>query len=110
MSKEFNRKNPPPRILETIVQKCTSCGEEFVITPAEQKYYFSKDFELPKRCKNCRKKKKEKTIITCVDCGVEFEIDEIQKEYYKNNNLHIPKRCPECRIIKAKRNEELNGN
>ncbi len=35
------------------------CSEEFTITIGEQEFYRSKDFELPKRCKACRSKRKQ---------------------------------------------------
>lgn len=34
------------------------CGKEFAITQNEQEFYAGKNFELPKRCKPCREKKK----------------------------------------------------
>ncbi|WP_346874221.1 zinc-ribbon domain containing protein [Clostridium sp. UBA5988] len=42
---------------DDIVIKCKNCGEDFVITKKEQEFYEEKEFELPKRCYNCRKKK-----------------------------------------------------
>lgn len=36
------------------------CGSEFTFTEGEQEYYQSKDFQEPKRCPDCRAKKKAK--------------------------------------------------
>ena len=38
--------------------KCQNCGQEFVFTAGEQKFYQDKGFEPPKRCPECRKKRK----------------------------------------------------
>lgn len=45
-----------------ITRQCVEkdCGKDFVITANEQNFYSSKNFELPKRCKACREKKKAK--------------------------------------------------
>ncbi|NMA64692.1 MAG: hypothetical protein GX957_00415, partial [Clostridiaceae bacterium] len=37
--------------------KCIDCGADF-FTEGERDFYFSKGFEMPKRCKPCRDKKK----------------------------------------------------
>lgn len=38
---------------------CEDCGQEFVFTVGEQEFYKEKGFENePKRCKECRNKKK----------------------------------------------------
>ena len=33
---------------------CADCGEEFVFTEGEQRYFWSKGLAEPKRCKPCR--------------------------------------------------------
>ena len=39
--------------------KCVDCGKEFVFTAREQEFYHEKGFtNEPKRCKDCREKKK----------------------------------------------------
>lgn len=35
--------------------KCSSCGNSFIISVEEQKWYSSHDYTLPKRCLACRK-------------------------------------------------------
>ena len=38
---------------------CQDCGEEFTLTVREQEFYEEKGFaNEPKRCKNCRDKRK----------------------------------------------------
>lgn len=42
--------------------KCQDCGEIFHFTEEEQKFYEEKGFPEPKRCKICRKIKKERRL------------------------------------------------
>ena len=42
-----------------IIRKCKQCGEDFTIFFSESEYFNSKDMQLPKRCKKCRKARKE---------------------------------------------------
>lgn len=39
---------------------CSICGSEFVITYGEKVWMTDKGFPLPKRCKSCREKRKER--------------------------------------------------
>lgn len=45
--------------MEQINTKCKECEKAFYITPDEQKFYAEKEFSLPKRCFNCRQKRRE---------------------------------------------------
>ena len=45
---------------ETKTAVCKDCGVTFDITPGEQAFYAEHGWELPKRCKACRKANKEK--------------------------------------------------
>lgn len=38
--------------------KCVDCDQEFIITEGEAKYMEDHGFPLPKRCKDCRQKRK----------------------------------------------------
>ena len=38
---------------------CKDCGKSFSISPDEEKFYTSKGLQIPKRCKECRKIRKE---------------------------------------------------
>lgn len=38
---------------------CVSCHNTFFLTDSEQDYYKRMDFPFPKRCPDCRKKKKK---------------------------------------------------
>lgn len=40
--------------------KCSDCGEEFEYTDGEQEFYIQKGFNAPKRCSECRTKKKKR--------------------------------------------------
>jgi hypothetical protein len=44
--------------MEDIKIKCQDCGTEFIFSIAEQKFYEEKGFNLPKRCRLCRQKRK----------------------------------------------------
>ncbi|TCJ00421.1 zinc-ribbon domain containing protein, partial [Cytobacillus praedii] len=44
-------------------RKCSDCGKLFNLTSDEVKFYKSKDFELPKRCKSCRSNRKHNKLI-----------------------------------------------
>ena len=39
---------------EDIKIKCQDCGEEFVFSVKEQKFYEEHNYVFPKRCKSCR--------------------------------------------------------
>ncbi len=62
---------------------CQDCGNEFVFTAGEQKFYAEKGFENePKRCKDCRMSHKDKRRrsdvryeITCAKCGNKGEVN-----------------------------------
>lgn len=38
---------------------CVECGEGFLFSVGEQKYFEAKKLEVPQRCPKCRKKRKE---------------------------------------------------
>ena len=42
-----------------ITRKCKDCGESFSIFFSEVEYFTNKDMQLPKRCKSCRKNRKD---------------------------------------------------
>lgn len=45
--------------MEEKTLKCQDCGQQFVFTLGEQEFYQEKGFDNePKRCKECRDKKK----------------------------------------------------
>jgi len=49
---------------EDITRQCIErdCGKEFIITAGEQEFFASKEgFQLPKRCKDCRDRKKRES-------------------------------------------------
>ena len=55
---------------------CINCGEKFEFTDSEQQFYKSKNFEIPKRCKACRKAK-----------SLEEDIESVFKLGYKKNSF-----------------------
>lgn len=95
------------KVYERIIATCSDCGKEFIISPAEQKYYEEHNLFLPKRCFECRTKRRKVRTFTCVDCNKEFSITETNAEYYEKNGLQLPKRCPNC-IEDKKRMKEIS--
>lgn len=41
------------------VMICKECGKEFTIVEEEKNFYISKGLELPKRCRECRIKRRK---------------------------------------------------
>lgn len=41
---------------------CKECGYEFTLTINDQEWYKEKGFTEPKRCKDCRRLRREKVI------------------------------------------------
>lgn len=97
----------PREVLKTITVNCCDCGRTFSVNPAEQNFFKRKGLNLPKRCPECREKRKKVETCICVDCGAEFTITRVNLEYFKRNGMHAPKRCEECRKNKREHNEEL---
>jgi hypothetical protein len=53
--------------------KC-HCGKEFEFEAGEQEFYAQKGFPLPKRCAECRKKKREERLKLEIDEGLEKNV------------------------------------
>lgn len=45
-------------------ENCVECGKKFSITVREKNYFEAKGFDLPKRCEECRRARKEAKSIT----------------------------------------------
>lgn len=91
-----------PKRMYPITTICKDCGTEFVISVKEQLFAKEgKGFVLPKRCKDCRNKRKEQTKhIICVECGDVFEFTISEQEFFAKNGFKEPKRCGNCRKVK----------
>lgn len=44
--------------MEDITLTCNDCDEDFIFTAGEQDFFEEKGFDEPKRCKDCRDRKK----------------------------------------------------
>lgn len=44
--------------LKDIRSQCCDCPKEFIFTAGEQKFFKEKDLKPPKRCYDCRQKRK----------------------------------------------------
>ena len=67
---------------------CVDCGQDFIFSKNEQAFYAERGFtNEPKRCKNCRDKRKmardgggggsrerQMVSVTCDSCGVATEV------------------------------------
>lgn len=54
-----NHSSPESKDMKPITRICIDCGKEFTISIGEQSFFVSHNFQLPKRCKDCRRKRKE---------------------------------------------------
>lgn len=91
-----------------ITATCKDCGQEFEISVKEQMFaQENKGFVLPKRCRDCRDKRKTSVKqIVCMDCGEVFEFTASEQEFYTKNGFQEPKRCKKCRQA---RKDNRNG-
>ena len=54
---------------------CADCGDDFVFTDGERRFFASRDLHKPSRCSVCRKARewasqgRETTITNCASCG-----------------------------------------
>ncbi len=44
-------------MVDDITIRCIQCGDEFVFTASEQRRYRTRNFSIPRRCMECRRKK-----------------------------------------------------
>lgn len=60
---------------------CEDCSSTFAFTDGEQEFYATKNLSAPKRCKDCRSKRKnernanrEMHSAVCAECGADCEV------------------------------------
>jgi hypothetical protein len=87
------------------VKICRECGAEFTMDDRQIKFYEDKDYAVPVRCPDCRKKKRQMESIPCKDCGTVFFMNGLEMEWYEKQGLKLPHRCPDCR----RKRREANG-
>lgn len=98
---------PEQNVIDAVKIVCERCGEEFEMSPAEQKFYNAKGFHLPKRCKKCRELRRDTEEIVCKDCNCTFTLSKLEKERYDELGMQYPKRCKKCREFKRQHNAEI---
>ncbi|MCZ7645079.1 MAG: zinc-ribbon domain containing protein [Planctomycetota bacterium] len=76
---------------EDKVLPCQECGKDFLFTAGEQRYFKKQNFGFPRRCKECREKRKAKAEseerkaaeaarhqtahrVICASCGIETSV------------------------------------
>jgi len=95
--------------LEDRVLSCVDCGNKFMWTAGEQKFFYDKGLQnVPKRCKSCAAVYKSKLLerhprwwIKCSSCKKKAEVPFEPK----NDNAIL---CEDCfNIKKAERDQKL---
>ena len=51
------------------VEQCRDCGEYFLLSPGERKFYLDHQLSEPSRCKDCRSRRKAKAASGSIDKG-----------------------------------------
>lgn len=46
-------------VMGIITKTCKDCGVTFDVTPKEQEWYKTKHFQIPERCPQCRKARRQ---------------------------------------------------
>ena len=69
-----------------IILRCRDCGSNFVFTSGEQKFYASKGFTYPTRCKHCRDARKGITTTHTTSNNTNTSNDELGKQLEKFGN------------------------
>jgi len=59
MEERLNTNNPET---EDKILSCIDCNAPFIFSVGEQRYYASKGLSIPKRCPQCRKRRRD-TIV-----------------------------------------------
>lgn len=55
-------KEAQPSKYQDVTLICVDCDENFLFTAEEQQFFYSKGLATPKRCKPCRKARKESIV------------------------------------------------
>ena len=50
------------KVVNEIKVTCKDCGAQFVVSAGEQEWLAEKGFKLPKRCPECRRRRKEQRV------------------------------------------------
>ena len=89
---------------EDVQIQCAECGKTFVFTVDDQEYHEQKGYSAPKRCMECRQKRRmdrrqsrQMHKVICNACGCETEVP-----FKPMNNK--PVYCNEC--FQKKKDEE----
>ena len=67
--------------MENIIIPCIQCGAEFEFSIADQLRYRKMNFDDPKRCPGCRKKKSKPTSVQDKRFNHRKKFDQIKHEY-----------------------------
>lgn len=60
-AREAERKTQNAAVRER--RQCKECGTTFLITETEAEWYENRGLELPKRCPDCRRKRREASLL-----------------------------------------------
>ncbi len=81
-------------------QNCVSCGKQFTLTDKEIDFFKNKNLNLPKRCEECRKEKREQKELAKKNFRINL------KEKIQTNNSNLVKVQSKF-VYKFKNTEEL---
>ena len=56
-------RKPREKISDQIVN-CVDCGAGFILTSGERQFYSDRKLNLPKRCPECRRKRRQRSGVT----------------------------------------------
>ena len=54
----MERKMREPPNFRDLVLKCQDCGSDFLLQSREQLFYFKRGLAMPKRCAECRQRRR----------------------------------------------------
>lgn len=68
--------------------KCISCGNDYFLTDSEKKFFEQKGLEVPKRCKACRKSKKNNQSSDVIHNTIKAQSQAYLNNYDNNKAPH----------------------
>ena len=92
---------------------CTQCGEDFVFSVADQRFFETHGYTEPRHCLPCRRairllREQANPGIetrTCRDCSRDFGLTAEDRTWFVARKLRMPSRCRACRQKRRVRRE-----
>jgi hypothetical protein len=90
-------------------RRCVECGESFVITDGNVRYFVERSLALPKRCEPCRRVAREhkqeafgEITLDCRLCDQPFVLTSGEQQFFASHGLRPPKTCRACRDLRRR--------